>query len=219
MGKLNRSGAPPTSNVHSAPAVQATSPGVFGSDSTAALLDPQTSIAQATGKHVCALSSPAEHPESPPAALHGFSLTERLQTPVYEVTFAAHQPQNGGFSMPRPGQHTARGAAQTNSRCTSDAAAGAASACASRVCSWPQAAQAWAFTGRCWRGAAGACPACIVAAPGYSATIPPNGASMRLASKRVQGAAGITAQMLMLLAADPLVLSACCPHIGAGTHC
>ena len=109
-GKLNRSGLLSTGSVHSATAVQATSPGVHGSDSTAALAGPQISLAQKTDEHISAFSSPAEHPGSSPPALRGSSLIERLQTPVYEVTFAAQQPQNEAFSMPSPGQHTDRGA-------------------------------------------------------------------------------------------------------------
>ena len=109
-GGLNRSRELPTGNVHLAPAVQAISPGVSGSISTAALAGPQTSTAQAADEHVLPLSSPAEHPESSPPAFRGSSSAQRLQTPIYEVTFAARQPQNGASSMPSPGQHTDRGA-------------------------------------------------------------------------------------------------------------
>ena len=109
-GKVDRSGAHPTGSVHLTPAVRATSPGVSGSDSTTALPGPQISSAQETMEPTSALSSPAQRPGSPPPALRGPSSAQRLQTPIQEVTFAAHQPQNGDFGVPSPGQHTDRGA-------------------------------------------------------------------------------------------------------------
>ena len=110
QGKLNRSGTFSPSRVHSAPEVQATSPGVPGSNSTAVSPGHQTSTDQATDEHVSALSSPAEHPESSRSALRASSSAQRLQHPMHGVTFAAHQPQSGGSSMSSPGQHTDRGA-------------------------------------------------------------------------------------------------------------
>ena len=110
QGKLNRSGTLPSGRVHSAPAEEATSPGVPGSNSTAESPAYQTSTAQATDEHVSAFSSPAEHPESSPSALHASSLAQRVQHPIHGVTFAARQPQSGGSSMTSPGQHADRGA-------------------------------------------------------------------------------------------------------------
>ena len=108
-GKLSRSGALPSGSVHSAPPVQA-SPGVPRSDSTAAMPDPQNSIAKVTDEHVVALSSPAEPPESSPSASHSSSSAQRLRFPIHETSFAAHQPQDRGSSLASPGQHAAKGA-------------------------------------------------------------------------------------------------------------
>ena len=98
-GKLSRSGALPSGSVHSAPPVQA-SPGVPRSDSTAAMPDPQNSIAKVTDEHVVALSSPAEPPESSPSASHSSSSAQRLRFPIHEASFAAHQPQDRGSIWP-----------------------------------------------------------------------------------------------------------------------
>ena len=98
-GKLSRSGALPSGSVHSAPPVQA-SPGVPRSDSTAAMPDPQNSIAKVTDEHVVALSSPAEPPESSPSASHSSSSAQRLRFPIHEASFAAHQPQDRGSIGP-----------------------------------------------------------------------------------------------------------------------
>ena len=102
QGTLNRSGTLPSGRVHSAPAEEATSPGVPGSNFTAASPGYQTSKDQAADEHVSALSSPAEHLESSASALCGSLLALRLHHPIHKVTFAAHQPQSGGSGMPRP---------------------------------------------------------------------------------------------------------------------
>ena len=107
---LNRSGTMLPSRVQSAPAAQATSPGVPGSNSTAVSPGHQTSTDQATGEHVSALSSPAEHPESSASALCGSLSALGLQHPTHEVAFTAHQPQNWGSGRTTPGQHNDRGA-------------------------------------------------------------------------------------------------------------
>ena len=95
-GKLDRSGALPTG-------------GVPASNGAAASPGHHTPIVQAADEHVSALSSPAQRPDSSPYALRDASSAQRLQSPTYEATSAAHQHQDGGSSMPSSSEHTAQG--------------------------------------------------------------------------------------------------------------
>ena len=108
-GNRNRSGALPPDSVHSAPAMQSTSLGAPGGICAAASPSPLTSSAQAAHEHASAIDSPAEHSEGSHSALPGSSSAQRLQRPIYEATFAAHQHQDEGSSMASFGQHPARG--------------------------------------------------------------------------------------------------------------